>query len=247
MTEPLPPRRAPGKRLAFVLAALIHLLLFTLLIFGIDWQKKTPVVAVDLVSAPIATAPPRSPEPAPVKSAPLPPPAEPPQLKPAPRPAPAPLPPKPDIVQKDKAKAEPVKSAPHPPDPFQELLERELKEAEKRRAEEAAARELAELSARQAAARQASTRDQYIAAIRGKIRGNIVMPPGIKGNPEAVFEVTQLPSGDVLAVKLVKSSGQPAWDAATERAILKSSPLPKPAQPELFARVLELRFRPLDE
>jgi len=29
-----------------------------------------------------------------------------------------------------------------------------------------------------------------------------------------------------------------------QRAILKSSPLPRPAQAELFVRTLELRFRP---
>jgi colicin import membrane protein len=88
---------------------------------------------------------------------------------------------------------------------------------------------------------------KYIAAIRGKVRGNIVMPPDVKGNPEAVFEVTQLPSGDVLNVRLLKSSGHTAYDSATERAIRKSSPLPKPAKGELFSRTLELKFRPQDE
>ena len=36
-------------------------------------------------------------------------------------------------------------------------------------------------------------------------------------------------------------------DAATERAIHKSSPLPKPGKPELFSRTLELRFRPQED
>ena len=58
------------------------------------------------------------------------------------------------------------------------------------------------------------------------------MPPDIKGNPEAEFEVTQLPSGEVLNVRLLKSSGHTAYDAATERAIRKSSPLPKPGKSE---------------
>ncbi|MCM2289309.1 MAG: TonB C-terminal domain-containing protein [Sulfuritalea sp.] len=87
----------------------------------------------------------------------------------------------------------------------------------------------------------------YLGRIRGKIRGNIVLPPDIKGNPEAIFEVTQLPSGEVLTVRLKRSSGNAALDAAVERAILKSSPLPKPQQAELFERSLELRYRPLDE
>jgi colicin import membrane protein len=49
-----------------------------------------------------------------------------------------------------------------------------------------------------------------------------------------------------MGVKLRKSSGHAALDAAIERAILKSSPLPKPDKAELFNRSLELKFRPLD-
>ena len=72
------------------------------------------------------------------------------------------------------------------------------------------------------------------------------MPQDIKANPEAIFDVVQLPTGEVLSVKLRKSSGHAGYDQAVERAVLKSSPLPKPDRPELFQRALELRFRPLD-
>ncbi|MCX7897103.1 MAG: TonB C-terminal domain-containing protein [Rhodocyclaceae bacterium] len=234
------PPRSPGKRMAFFLALLVHLVLLIFLFYGIEWQRKEAVVAVDLVPAPQKAA---TTSDEPVAKAPA---ATPPPKPLEPKPAPEAPPPKPEILQKEKTRAAPKPPAPLS-DPFKEQLERELKEAEKRKAQEAAARELAELSARESALREASAREQYIAAIRAKIRGNIVMPPALKGNPEAVFEVTQLPSGEVLSTRLVKSSGQPAWDLATERAILKSSPLPKPAQPQLFARVLELRFRPLEE
>ena len=67
------------------------------------------------------------------------------------------------------------------------------------------------------------------------------------GNPEALFEVTQLPSGDVLDVKVRRSSGNAALDAAVERAIRRSSPLPKPAQPELFNRILNIPYQPYDK
>jgi TonB family protein len=73
-----------------------------------------------------------------------------------------------------------------------------------------------------------------------------VLPPEIKGNPEAIFEVTQLPSGEVISVKLKKSSGHAALDAAVERAILKSSPLPKPEQSDVFSRLLTIPYRPLE-
>ena len=59
-----------------------------------------------------------------------------------------------------------------------------------------------------------------------------------------MFDVVQLPSGDILSVKLRTGSGHAAYDSAVERAILKSSPLPKPGDPQLFQRDLVLKFRP---
>ena len=90
-------------------------------------------------------------------------------------------------------------------------------------------------------------KDAYIGKIRDKIRGNTVLPPGIQGNPEAIFKVTQLPSGEIIDIKLSKSSGNKALDDAIERAIKKSDPLPLPDQPSLFERVLELKYKPFNE
>ena len=87
----------------------------------------------------------------------------------------------------------------------------------------------------------------YVAKVADKIRGNIVLPPGIQGNPEAIFIVNQLPSGDVIDVKIRKSSGNKALDDAIERAIRKSSPLPKPDNPELFDRELKIPYKPYNE
>ena len=104
-----------------------------------------------------------------------------------------------------------------------------------------------EARAEQTAAARSRGFADYAGKIRGKIRGNTVLPQAIQGNPEAVFEVTQLPSGEVISVRLKKSSNNPNLDAAIERAILKSSPLPKPDQPELFQRVLEIRYKPFED
>jgi colicin import membrane protein len=87
--------------------------------------------------------------------------------------------------------------------------------------------------------------DRYKNAIRAKVRGNLLVPPSVSGNPEATFEVDQLPSGEVLNVRLKRSSGIPALDDAIERAIRRSSPLPLPSERSLFQRTLELKFRPL--
>jgi colicin import membrane protein len=103
--------------------------------------------------------------------------------------------------------------------------------------------------AEQAAAGAARSRSQleWIDKIRSRIRGNINLPPDIPGNPEAIFDVVQLPTGEIIDVKLRKSSGVRAYDDAVQRAILKSSPLPKPVPADLFQRNLELHFRPLDQ
>ena len=126
--------------------------------------------------------------------------------------------------------------------------EREVEQ--RRQAErEAQMRAQAERESRERAtqlAQAALTRAQadWIDRIRAKIKSNIILPPDIAGNPEARFDVVQLPTGEVIDVKLTRSSGVRAYDDAVQRAILKASPLPRPAQPELFVRTLDLRFRP---
>jgi colicin import membrane protein len=102
--------------------------------------------------------------------------------------------------------------------------------------------------AAQAAAGAARNKSQldWIDKIRSRIRGYIILPPDIPGNPEAIFDVVQLPTGEIIDVKLRKSSGVRAYDDAVQRAILKASPLPRPVPADLFQRNLELRFRPLD-
>ena len=86
---------------------------------------------------------------------------------------------------------------------------------------------------------------EYQARIRAKIKANIAVPSDISGNPEAVFDVVQLPTGEVLGEpRLVKSSGHRGYDEAVLRAILKSQPLPRPERPDLFVRELRLNFTP---
>lgn len=239
----LPPANKAGKRISIALAIAVHLLLAGFLFYGVRWQTKaTDVVEVELVRA----------VPEPVAATPPPPVAVPPAptFTPPPKPEPAPPPPKPDIAIKDKEKPKPPPKveAPQPRiDPFQEQLKREAEQLTQRKQADSAAQELSQMKAAQVAATRNRAMADYLGRIRGKIRGNIVVPPEIKGNPEAVFDVTQLPSGEIVTVRLKRSSGHAALDAAIERAILKSNPLPKPEPADLFSRSLELRFKPLDE
>ena len=106
----------------------------------------------------------------------------------------------------------------------------------------------AEAARQQALAQAASQRlmNDAIGRISSHIRRFVVMPPDVVGNPQAEFEVSLIPTGEVLNVKLSRSSGNPAYDNAVERAIRKASPLPLPTDPSLVGRFreLKLRFRP---
>ncbi len=89
--------------------------------------------------------------------------------------------------------------------------------------------------------------ESYMAKIRGRVLPRIKVPDDMKGSPEGVFEVTVLPGGEVLEARLVRSSGVPAYDAAVERAIVGSSPLPVPGESELFQqefRKFKFSFKP---
>lgn len=260
MAAVLEQRVEPGALPSVALAGVVHVLLLLVLVFGVSWQNKAPdVVEVELWEP----APPPAPAPPPPQQVqPAPPAPEPPKPAPAPEPKVA----KPDIVEKAKApeKKAPPKRAEKPvekpapkPAAKPEARPRAAEEAEKMMREQLMREQAAlainrerdamkEQLARDAASARNKGLAEYEAKIRTKVRGNIMLPEGLAGNPDAIFLVTQLPTGEVLSTKLVKSSGHRGYDEAVERAILKSSPLPRPDRPELFSRELRLTFRPKD-
>jgi colicin import membrane protein len=134
----------------------------------------------------------------------------------------------------------------------QETRARQQRETEAMRAQaenEADARARAERDAQsrtQQSTQRAKAEADWIRSIQAKVRGNVIVPPDMAGNPEAIFEVVQLPTGEIIDAQLRKSSGVRAYDDAVQRAILKSSPLPRPERADLFQRSLTLKFRPTD-
>jgi colicin import membrane protein len=94
-----------------------------------------------------------------------------------------------------------------------------------------------------AQSRLADEMAEYKAKIMAKIRRNIVLPPDLPGNPAVEFDVTLLPGGDILDVKMRRTSGYPAFDGAVERAIFMSKPLPLPPDPALFVKFRNLNVK----
>ncbi|HYG55722.1 MAG TPA: energy transducer TonB [Burkholderiales bacterium] len=252
--EALERRRDPALIRSFILAALVHLALVAIIFIGVRWQMSPPAaVEVELWD------PPPPPPPAVQKVEPKP------EPKIEPKPEPKPEPPKvekPDIVEKapppkpkpepkvEKKEVEKKIEKPAPPKPkaddFKKRLQEQLALEQKAIDAQRKDREAKEALARQQAAARQSALAQYIGQIQRKVKSNWILPQDLQGNPEAVFSVVQLPTGEILSVKLVKSSGIAAYDTAVERAILKSSPLPLPASRDDFSRELKLTFRPRD-
>ena len=236
-TLAFPGQHEPAFARSVSLSALVHIVLFAVMFLGVRWQSHRPdVVEIELWEAPAAR---------PI-AAPAPPPPAPPKVEPAPRIE------KPVIAEREKpkpkAKPEPKKVEAKPkPDPKLDKQLRDQAAAEQKVLDEARREQaLRDLLARAQVDAGAKALAAWEDKIRAKIRGNIILPQGIVGNPEALFDVTQLPSGEILNVVKRKSSGHAGYDDAVERAILKSSPLPKPEQAGLFRRELKLKFRPLD-
>jgi colicin import membrane protein len=130
-----------------------------------------------------------------------------------------------------------------------EARERQTREAEALKAQaerEKAGRDAQAKAQADADAAKARAEADYIRRIQSKVKGNVILPPDLAGNPEAIFDVVQLPTGEIIEVTLRKSSGVRAYDEAVQRAIAKSSPLPRPERADLFQRTITLKFRPQD-
>lgn len=260
-------RVEPGLVPAGVLAVLVHIIFFAFMIFGLNWKTYPPEgMVVDLWSSlpqpaqpVIKPAPPLpvfQPVQPPVEAKPLPPSPQTPKVPPSPV--------KPDIALKEKPeKPKPVeKKQPVEKDQREqkekERKEKELKAQKEKELKEQQARVAAEVEQLQREQREASNKaqaqaaaqsrlaneiDEYKARILAKIKSRIVMPPDLPGNPVAEFDVTLLPDGDVLDVKLRRSSGFAAFDSAVERAIFLSKPLPLPPEPVLFPKFRNLNLK----
>jgi colicin import membrane protein len=251
----------PGKKYAMAFTFMVHAGLILALFLGVQWKRSTPeVMDVELWSS----------KPTPATYVPPPPPKPEPEVKPEPKPIPKvepkpePLPPKkPDIVVKEEKKPpkpddkksvqpkpeiKPPESKPQvkppPVDPFKEMMERDERQ---RKAAELKAKLGAEADKDQRASAANRGMQAWGDKVSRHVRQYVVLPVNIQGNPQAIFELRVLPSGDVLQpIKLKKSSGNSALDTAAERAIIKASPLPKP-ESGVFPNPLEIKYKPFEE
>ena len=121
-------------------------------------------------------------------------------------------------------------------------------EAEKQRKAEEAARKQAEaelqaqLAAEAERARAESALAEFIPYIQERIQRNWLRPPGSPAGLSCLVKVGLIPGGEVVSVKVVRSSGDAVFDRSVEDAVLKASPLPLPEDAKLFKHFREINF-----
>ena len=221
------------------LALLLHSGIFALLLQnwepGTDdlrlYEPRAIEAKLIVMEKPAPPPVPRSePKPAPAPQS-----APPPKPKPEPAPTPAPpveQPPKPDPEEARRAEEE------------RERQER-LRALSEQSTQLALAEELADLRDAEADAETMT----YAAAIRQAIVEAWSRPPSARLSMQARLRVDLVPSGDLLAVTIVDSSGNPAFDRSAEVAVRKVGRFDVPKESRLFEksfRRFTLLFKPED-
>ncbi len=210
--------------------------------------KITPV-AIDarLVDiSEIAPKPaPKKPEPKPVEK-PKPKPVEKPKPKPVEKPKPKPVEkPKPKPTTKPaepKPQPKPVEKKPDP-GPSAEELQRQQQD------------DLARAMAAEEAAQAEATAEQLAASYAGLIQRTVVnywnRPPSARNGMEVLLQLQLIPTGDIVSVTVLKSSGDIAFDQSAVNAVEKAGSFPElknlpPRKFEEMFRRFRLLFRPED-
>ena len=86
----------------------------------------------------------------------------------------------------------------------------------------------------------------YGGRIIARVKPNIVFnPDDVSGNPVAEVEVRTAPDGKIMSRKLIKSSGNKAWDEAVIKALDKTDTLPRDTDGTIPSMMV-LGFKPRD-
>ena len=226
-------------------AVLFHVLVAAFVIQGFESQDDiAEVVTPKVVNAKLLVIePPKKVTPVPAKQ-PVVRPAEP----PAPKPRPAPKEVKQDSVDSDDAAAKAAQA------------ERQRKEREAQRRQERleALGELADDSLQRSLeaeaqqmldAQNAQQVRTYQAGIYDLVRKNWSRPPSARNGMQARFVVELIPTGELLSVALVDSSGNAAFDRSAELAIRRAKRFSVPGDNTVFEanfRRFYFLFRPED-
>ncbi len=85
----------------------------------------------------------------------------------------------------------------------------------------------------------------YGGRVRARIKPNVVFTEDIVGNPVAEVEVRTSLDGTIISQRLIKSSGNKAWDEAVIKAIIRTEVLPRDVDGRVPTPLI-ISFRPKD-
>jgi colicin import membrane protein len=252
--DPLRPRRPSGMGRGAMFALVVHAGLILALAIGVSWRSSEPAgvsaelwAAVPEVAAPAPVAPVVPPQPVVPKPEPK---VEPPPPKPEVNEAEIAL----EKAKVEKARREREEREEREAKEKIEAVrkQRELAEKQEReKAEKLAKAEKAEAARLEAqrkanleriqglagatgaptatgtAQRDAGPSATYAGRIRAAVRPNITFTDAVPATLRTEVEVRATPDGTIIGRRVVKSSGNSAWDDAVLRALDKTETLPK--------------------
>lgn len=85
----------------------------------------------------------------------------------------------------------------------------------------------------------------YGGKVRAAVRPNVVFTDDAAGNPTAEVEVRTTLDGTIISQRLVKSSGNKAWDEAVIKAVIRTGTLPRDVDGHVPSPMI-LEMRPKD-
>lgn len=170
------------------------------------------------------------------------------QAEPTPRPAPAQQRPLPT----EAAPARPEPEAPRITTPEIEARPRPEPVPDRRWQQEQAevfTRALDAEAERMAATQAEAASASYIGAIIRQIERHWSRPPSARRGMQAEILISLVPTGELVSISVVRSSGNAAFDRSAELAVRQAAPFRVPDNPALFEqrfRQLRLLFTPED-
>lgn len=121
-------------------------------------------------------------------------------------------------------------------------LEKKRTEEKRRKEDEAALKSQVTAEEKQRAdagrlRKEQSEIDRYYGLIKQQVTRNWNIPAASRKGLKCTLRVRVVSGGEVLAVNVIVSSGDPVFDRSAENALFKASPLQVPSDPDLFNRV----------
>lgn len=264
-----PPRDAGAMR-SFGMALLVHAALIAALTWGVNWKRSDRSVAFE---AELWSNTPQEAAPKLVEAPPPPPPPPAPKVQEAPTPVPPPnidialeQEKKRKLLAQQTQEAQAEKELKLKQEQAKLKVAQDTKQAEaKKQLQQNQANTAAQEAQRQqniaramglagatggetakgTAQKSSGPSASYGGKVRARVKPNIVFTEDIAGNPSAEVEVRTALDGTIMSQRLVKSSGNKAWDEAVVKAIVKTETMPRDVDGRVPTPMI-LEFRPKD-